>query len=63
MRQGAQPHGEADDALCAPFPGDVAWNFEKFLIAKDGSVAGRFRSPVKPDDPALLAAIDAELAK
>lgn len=42
---------------------DVLWNFEKFLIAKDGSVAGRFAPGIKPDDPALTTAIDAELAK
>jgi glutathione peroxidase len=42
---------------------DVVWNFEKFVIAKDGSVAGRFAPAVTPDDPALLALIEAELAK
>jgi glutathione peroxidase len=42
---------------------DVVWNFEKFVIAKDGSVAGRFAPATTPDDPALLALIDAELAK
>jgi len=42
---------------------DVLWNFEKFLIARDGSVAGRFAPTIAPDDPALLAAIDAELAR
>jgi len=44
-------------------PGDVFWNFEKFLIARDGTVAGRFAPDVAPDDPLLLSAIDAELAK
>jgi len=42
---------------------DVVWNFEKFVIAKDGSVAGRFAPGVTPDDPALLSVIDSELAK
>lgn len=37
--------------------GDVRWNFEKFLIAPDGSVT-RFRPLVTPDDPELLAAIE-----
>jgi glutathione peroxidase len=41
--------------------GDVKWNFEKFVIAFDGRVVGRFRSAVEPDDPALLAAIEAAL--
>jgi glutathione peroxidase len=41
--------------------GDVQWNFEKFLLRKDGSIAGRFRPMTDPHDPALLAAIEAEL--
>lgn len=45
-----------------PAPG-VLWNFEKFLVGRDGRVAGRFAPSVTPDDPALLKAIDAELAK
>lgn len=44
-------------------PTDVLWNFEKFLIARDGTVAARFAPDVEPNDPLLLAAIDAELAK
>jgi glutathione peroxidase len=43
--------------------GEVGWNFEKFLIAKDGSIAGRFKTRVTPDDPGLVAAIEAELAR
>ncbi len=42
---------------------EVLWNFEKFLIARDGTVAARFAPGVTPDDPALLAAVEAELAK
>lgn len=42
---------------------EVLWNFEKFLIAKDGSVAGRFAPGTEPGDPALVGAIEAELAK
>ncbi len=42
--------------------GPVAWNFEKFIIGPDNSVT-RFRPPTKPDDPAVVAAIEAELAK
>jgi glutathione peroxidase len=42
---------------------EVLWNFEKFLIAKDGSVAGRFAPGTEPNDPALLSAIEAELVK
>lgn len=42
---------------------EVLWNFEKFLIGKDGTVAGRFAPNTEPDDPDLRAAIAAELAK
>jgi glutathione peroxidase len=38
--------------------GDVQWNFEKFLLAPDGSVAARFRPRTVPDDPEVLAAIE-----
>lgn len=42
---------------------EVLWNFEKFVIGRDGSVVARFAPPVTPDDPALVAVIEAELAK
>jgi glutathione peroxidase len=42
---------------------DVLWNFEKFLIGRNGKVVGRFSPDVTADDPRLVAAIDAELAK
>ena len=42
---------------------DVLWNFEKFLIGRDGKVAGRFAPGTAPDDPALVGAIEAELAR
>ena len=42
--------------------GAVAWNFEKFLIGKDGTVLGRFKSNVEPDSAELKAAIEAALA-
>jgi glutathione peroxidase len=42
---------------------EVLWNFEKFLIAKDGTVAARFAPTTAPDDPELVTAIEAELAK
>ena len=42
---------------------EVLWNFEKFLIARDGSVVARFAPTTPPDDAAMRAAIEAELAK
>jgi glutathione peroxidase len=41
--------------------GDVQWNFEKFLLAPDGSVVARFRPRTVPDDPEVLAAIEENL--
>lgn len=43
-------------------PSDVLWNFEKFLVGRDGAVVGRFAPDTAPNDPALLAAIDQALA-
>lgn len=40
---------------------DIAWNFGKFLIGRDGSVIKRFEPQTKPDDPELKAAIEAAL--
>lgn len=40
--------------------GDVQWNFEKFLIDRQGQVL-RFRPRTEPDDPAFVAAIEAAL--
>jgi glutathione peroxidase len=42
---------------------DVLWNFEKFVIGRDGRVAARFAPAVTPDDAELRAVIDEELAK
>jgi glutathione peroxidase len=41
--------------------GDVKWNFEKFLVGKDGRVVRRFRSRTTPEDPAVVGAIEALL--
>jgi glutathione peroxidase len=40
--------------------GDIRWNFEKFLIAPDGTIT-RFSPMVTPEDPGLVAAIEAAL--
>jgi glutathione peroxidase len=44
-----------------PEPG-ILWNFEKFLIDRQGKVIARFSPEVVPDDPAIVAAIEAALA-
>ena len=52
LEQTADADGEA---------GDVKWNFEKFLVSPKGEVVGRFRPQVTPEDPSLVAAIEAQL--
>jgi len=43
--------------------GDITWNFEKFVIAPDGSIVARFRPQVEPEDPALVAVIESTLPR
>ena len=47
----------------AKFAGSIKWNFEKFLVGRDGKVIARFESAVKPESDTLTKAIEAELAK
>jgi glutathione peroxidase len=42
---------------------DVEWNFTKFLIGRDGKVSARFAHKMKPENPELVQAVEAELAK
>ena len=68
----AQPAAREHDAafreelakygVVAEAPDDVLWNFEKFLVSRDGRVVGRFAPDVTVDDPLLREAIEAELA-
>jgi glutathione peroxidase len=41
--------------------GDIRWNFEKFLVSADGKKVTRFSPKVKPEDPMLIAAVEAAL--
>lgn len=43
------------------FPGDIEWNFEKFLISRDGKVIGRYPSGTRPEDNGLLQEIAGEM--
>jgi glutathione peroxidase len=43
--------------------GEIVWNFEKFLIGRDGKIKARFAPDVTADDSRLLEAVDRELAK
>jgi len=42
---------------------DIKWNFEKFLIDKDGNIVARYASKVEPTGKELISAIEKELAK
>jgi glutathione peroxidase len=46
----------------SPFPGDIKWNFTKFLISRDGKILQRFEPKTTPDDATVIAAIEAALA-
>lgn len=45
----------------AKFPGEVKWNFGKFLIGKNGEVVARFEPGTKPDEPEVIAAVEKAL--
>lgn len=48
---------QADDSS------DVGWNFEKFVVGKDGKVVKRFKTRTKPDAPEVVQVLQEELAK
>jgi glutathione peroxidase len=45
------------------YVGDIRWNFEKFLVSRDGEVVTRFKPQATPDAPEVVAAIKDQLAK
>ena len=45
------------------FAGPISWNFEKFLIGRNGEIVARFAPKVTPDSPEVTKAIEAELEK
>ncbi len=69
----AAPHASGDSAthrerlrsfgISANEDPDILWNFEKFLIGRDGSVLARFAPSVTPADPALVKAVEDALAR
>jgi glutathione peroxidase len=46
----------------SPFPGDIKWNFNKFLVGKDGQILKRYDSKVTPDSPEVTKDIEEALA-
>jgi glutathione peroxidase len=68
----AQPKTEGDEAMRSRLegygmktnpPGEVLWNFEKFVIGRDGKVVARLSPDVTADDPRLTKALDEALAR
>ncbi|HEX8235210.1 MAG TPA: glutathione peroxidase [Abditibacteriaceae bacterium] len=45
------------------FSGEVGWNFEKFLIGRNGEIVARFKSGVEPTSEEMIKAVEAQLAK
>ena len=45
----------------SPFPGDIKWNFNKFLIGRDGKILKRFDSKAKPDSDEMVQAVEKAL--
>jgi len=43
--------------------GDIRWNFEKFVVSADGTKVTRFAPGTKPDDPTVIAAVEAALPR
>jgi len=61
--KGAGKHPLYDALIKAQPTGEITWNFEKFVVARDGAVVARFAPAVTPNDPKLIQTLEAELAK
>jgi glutathione peroxidase len=46
----------------SPFPGDIGWNFTKFLVDRNGKIVARFDSKMTPESPQVTGAIEKALA-
>ncbi len=46
----------------SPFPGNIKWNFGKFLVGRDGKIVKRFEPRTTPDSPEVIEAIQTALA-
>jgi glutathione peroxidase len=52
-----------ESSTAGEFAGEITWNFNKFLIGKDGKIIARFASNVAPEDPKLVEAVKGDLAR
>jgi glutathione peroxidase len=53
----------AEHGLAPQKPSDVMWNFEKFLVDRQGKVVGRFAPDITPEHSSLVEAIEQQLAQ
>jgi glutathione peroxidase len=42
----------------SPFPGDVKWNFQKYLVDRNGSIVAKFDPKVEPEDTTVIQAVE-----
>jgi len=61
--EGKHPLYAALTGKDSPLPGEVKWNFSKFLIGKNGKLVDRFDSKVTPDSPELVQAVEKALVQ
>ena len=61
--EGKHPLYEQLTGKASPYPGEVSWNFTKFLLDKKGKVRKRFASDVEPDAEEMIKAVEAALAE
>lgn len=59
---GQHPLYAALTGQSSPFPGDIGWNFGKFLIGADGKILARFDSRVSPESADIISAVEQALA-
>lgn len=59
--EGIHPLYAEITSLPEPIGGDVVWNFQKYLVNRDGKVVAKYDRKVQPDDPTLKEAIESEL--
>lgn len=60
-RSGLESYASANGFPAPSLPPDVLWNFEKFLVGRDGTVLARFAPDMKPEDPRIVQAIEQAL--
>ncbi len=63
MRKAEFPKGSAEKPRAPGEEAEIHWNFEKFLIGRDGRTAARFAPAMTPENPRVVGAIEAELVR